>query len=242
MRQRSVPASAVSLATLALFVASIVVAAPAPADRPAKPDPVGVPLIDRTLPAGMQVMQLPPARTTGGKPLMEALAARHSGREFAPTELSPQMLGDLLWAAFGINRADSGKRTAPSAMNWQEIDVYVATASGVYVYDAKAHALTPVLAGDHRGATGSQPFVAAAPVNLVYVADSARAKRASESDRQLYTGADAAFVAANVYLFCASEGLETVVRGSVDRPALAKLLNLRSDQQVILAQTVGYPK
>jgi SagB-type dehydrogenase family enzyme len=184
---------------------------------------------------------LPPPQTSGGRPLMQVLKDRHSSREFSTQKLSPQVLSNLLWAAFGVNRPD-GKRTAPSAMNWQEIDIYVATQEGLYLYDAKGNALKPVLAQDVRGATGQQPFVKEAPLNLVYVADLAKAGRASSEDQTLYTAADTGFVAQNVYLFCASEGLAVVVRGSVDRTALASLIKLRPDQKIILAQTVGYPK
>jgi SagB-type dehydrogenase family enzyme len=184
---------------------------------------------------------LPPPQTTGGRPLMEVLKDRHSTREFSSQKLPPQVLSNLLWAAFGINRQD-GKRTAPSAMNWQEIDIYVATQDGLYVYDAKSNALNPVLAQDVRGATGQQSFVKEAAVNLVYVADRGKTGRAGGEDQTLYTGADTGFIAQNVYLFCASEGLAAVVRGSVDRVALAKLIKLRPNQKIILAQTVGYPK
>jgi SagB-type dehydrogenase family enzyme len=184
---------------------------------------------------------LPPPQTSGGRPLMEVLKDRHSTREFSSQKLPPQVLSNLLWAAFGVNRPDD-KRTAPSAMNWQEIDIYVATQDGLYVYDAKGNALKPVLAQDVRGATGQQPFVKEAAVNLVYVADLAKTGRAGGEDQTLYTAADTGFIAQNVYLFCASEGLAAVVRGSVDRIALAKLIKLRPDQKIILAQTVGYPK
>lgn len=190
----------------------------------------------------LKPIQLPPAQTNGGKPLMQALKDRHSSREFSPEKLPDQVLSNLLWAAFGVNRPDLGKRTAPSAMNWQEIDVYVATADGLFVYDAKAHRLNPVLSDDVRAATGTQPFVKIAPVNLVYVADLAKTANASAAERDLYTAADAGFIAQNVYLFCASEGLAAVVRGSIDRPALAKAMQLRADQKIILAQTIGYPK
>ncbi len=185
---------------------------------------------------------LPPPQTSGGRPLMQVLKDRQSSREFSTQKLSPQVLSNLLWAAFGVNRPDSGKRTAPSAMNWQEIDIYVATQDGLYIYDAKANALNPVLAQDVRGATGTQSFVKEAPVDLVYVADLAKTGRAGGEDQTLYTGADTGFIAQNVYLFCASEGLAAVVRGSVDRPALAKLMKLRPNQKIMLAQTVGYPK
>jgi len=148
----------------------------------------------------------------------------------------------LLWAALGVNRADSGKRTAPSASNRMEIDLYVAMADGLYLYNAKAHSLDPVLAGDIRAETGRQPFVREAPLNLVYVADSAKMGKSTEEDKVLYSAADTGFIAQNVYLFCASEGLATVVRGMVDRPSLAKAMKLRPDQRIILSQTVGYPK
>jgi SagB-type dehydrogenase family enzyme len=184
---------------------------------------------------------LPPPQTTGGKPLMQVLKDRHSTREFSSQKLSPQMLSNLLWAAFGINRPD-GKRTAPSAMNWQEIDVYVATQDGLYIYDAKANTLQQVLQPDVRGATGQQAFVKDAAVDLVYVADLGKTGRASGEEQIMYTGADTGFIAQNVYLFCASEGLAAVVRGSIDREAFAKTAKLRPNQKIILAQTVGYPK
>ena len=241
----------VFVSTLGILLVVVAGAAPAVAQAAKPSAPAAAPAVapatpaaaaaQPAAPAGMPAVTLPEPRKSGGKPLLDVLAARHSTREYATTELPPQVLSDLLWAAFGINRPD-GKRTAPSAMNWQEIDVYVATATGIYRYDAKANALVPVVSGDQRAATGMQPFVPVAPVNLVYVADNARATRANESDRQLYEGADTAFIAENVYLFCASEGLATVVRGSIDRAAMGKLLQLRPEQHVILAQTVGYPK
>jgi len=171
---------------------------------------------------------------------MQVLKARSSARAFSPEKLSPQVMSNLLWAAFGVNRQDSGKRTAPSAMNWQEMDVYVATADGLFVYDAKANQLNLVLNEDVRAQTGMQAYAKDAPLNLIYVADLAKT-RGNTADRDLYVAADAGFIAQNVYLFCASEGLAVVVRGMVDRPALAKLMRLRPEQRIILAQTVGYP-
>ena len=184
---------------------------------------------------------LPAPRTEGGMPLMQALKARQTGREFSARKLPPQIMSDLLWAAAGINRADSGKRTAPSARNWQEIDVYAVTEDGAFLYDAKANVLRAVAKGDLRRATGSQPFVTSAPLNLVFVADTAKMRGATAEDRDLYAGADAAYMSQNVYLFCASEGLATVVRGMVDRRALPEVLKLTPTKRVIFAQTVGYP-
>ncbi|HXY55863.1 MAG TPA: SagB/ThcOx family dehydrogenase [Nitrospirota bacterium] len=188
-------------------------------------------------------VQLLKPQMDGGRPLMQVLRDRSSSRSFSSGKLPLQMLSNLLWAAFGINRPDSGKRTAPSAMNWQEIDIYVATADGLYLYDSRGHQLQTVLAEDIRVLTGLQPFVKEAPVNLIYVADFSRmGTTASQQDKELYSAADTGFIGENVYLFCASEGLSTVVRGSIDREALAKAMKLRTDQKIILAQTVGYPK
>lgn len=184
---------------------------------------------------------LPPPVTDGGKPLLQALKVRHSTREFAAQPLPPQVLSNLLWAAWGVNRPD-GRRTAPSASNKQEIDIYVVLPDGAYRWDAKGHLLAPVAAGDLRGATGSQPFVATAAVNLVYVADMGKVGRpATDPQQMVNVGADAGFIAQNVYLFCASEGLATVVRAMVTRDTLAKALKLGESQVIVLAQTVGYP-
>jgi nitroreductase len=187
-------------------------------------------------------IKLPAPKTEGGKPLMQALKDRQSAREFGAEKLPLQMLSNLLWAAWGINRPD-GHRTAPSASNKQEVDVYVTLPEGAYLYDATANTLTPVAAGDLRGATGTQPFPATAALNLVYVADLSKAGRsATDPQQMLNVGADVGLIAENAYLFCASEGLATVVRASVDKPALAKLLKLRDMQIIVLAQSVGYPK
>jgi len=183
---------------------------------------------------------LPPPQTDGGMPLMKALKLRASSRAFAADPLPLQTLSNLLWAAWGINRPQEGKRTAPSARNWQEMDVVVVNANGAYLYDAKANALKPMAAGDLRPLTGVQDFVKEAPVNLLLVADASRVQGAQGAQPLSY--ADAAFIAQNVYLFCASEGLAVVVRASFDGPALARALKLTDKQTVLLAQTVGYPK
>ncbi len=188
------------------------------------------------------VIKLPPPQLEGGKPLMECLKLRQSQREFSPDRLPAQILSNLLWAAYGINRPEVGKRTAPSAVNWQNIDLYVATADGLFLYEAKDHSLIPILKEDIRALTGTQDFVKVAPVNLIYVGDYARIPRGSDEDKRFYSGAHAAFISQNVYLFCASEGLATVVRASVSREELAAAMKLRPEQKIMLAQTVGYPK
>lgn len=169
---------------------------------------------------------------------MEALKERKSTREFSPEKLSAQVLSNLLWAAWGINRED-GRRTAPSSSNRQEIEIYVVTVDGAYVYDAKGNALTPVVSGDIRKVTGTTAFVGEAPLNLVYVADFSKMGGADENAKTATSNANTGFIAQNVYLFCASEGLGTVVRGGVNRAELSKALNLRPDQRITLAQTVG---
>ena len=189
----------------------------------------------------LKPIRLPKPQTDIGRPLMQVLKDRNSTRSFSPEKLPEQVMSNLLWAAFGVNRPESGKRTAPSAVNWQETDIYVATADGLYIYDAREQQLNPVMRDDVRAQTGTQPFVKDAPLDLVYVADLSKTGAASP-DRDMYVAADVGFIAENVYLFCASEGLAVVVRGSIDRPALAKAMRLRPDQRIILGQTVGYPK
>jgi SagB-type dehydrogenase family enzyme len=185
-------------------------------------------------------IKLPLPKQAGGKPLFEALKDRRSTREFRSEELSVKMLSNLLWAAFGVNRLNRD-RTAPSAHDWQEIDIYVALKRGLYLFDPHANILRQVLAQDIRAATGLQDFVGTAPLNLVYVADLARMSAADRTEQRFYSAIDTGFICQNVYLCCASEGLVTVVRGLVDRRSLAQLMRLRPQQRVIVAQTVGYP-
>jgi SagB-type dehydrogenase family enzyme len=191
---------------------------------------------------GGATLALPPPQTAGTVSLLQALRSRRSSREFSSRPLPLDVLSTLLWSAFGVNRPDSGGRTAPSAHNWQEIEVYAALPDGTYRYDARDHALRLVVTGDLRAATGRQDFVATAPLNLVYVADFGKMVDASAEDRTFYASADAGFVAQNVYLYCAAAGLACVVRGLVDRRKLAPMLQLRIDQRIVLAQTVGYAR
>lgn len=189
-----------------------------------------------------RVVSLASPRTEGGMPLMDALRERKSVREFSGEALSDRQLSDLLWAAFGINRPEKGGRTAPSAMNRQEVDLYVATADGLFLYDARGHRLIQEGTRDIRALTGQQPFVAEAPVNLIYVADFGQMGDAGSEEKAFYSAADAGAISQNVYLFCASEGLATVVRASIDSPTLAKAMGLRNEQRIVLAQSVGVPK
>jgi len=185
---------------------------------------------------------LPSPSTADGGSLMSALKNRKSTRSFSSQPLPQQMLSDLLWAAFGVNRPDIGFRTAPSPMNTQEIEIYVATADGLYLYDARFHQLVQLSTEDIRSLCGRQGFVANAPLNLIYVADFSKLGDREEDKKLFYAAADTGFISQNVYLFCAAFGLGTVVRAWVDRPVLAAKINLRKEQRIILAQTVGYPK
>jgi nitroreductase len=183
---------------------------------------------------------LPAPDTTGGMPLMEAISKRHSAREFAGSELPLPMLSNLLWAANGINRPGGG-RTAPSAMNAQEIDVYVALPSGAYLYDAAANELQLVAASDLRRVTGYQDFVDEAPLDLVFIADHSRMTLVPVASRESFASAAAGAISQNVYLFAAANGLSTVIRAWINRDAIADALGLGHDHQVPLSQTVGFP-
>jgi nitroreductase len=188
----------------------------------------------------LKPLALPPPRSDGGMPLIAALKSRRSTREYSSRALPTQVLSDLLWAAFGINRPN-GDRTAPYWRHVMVMDIYVAMPDGVWLYEPKAHTLLPYMPGDIRAATGLQDFVGTAPLNLIYVAHGERMTDISPEDRRLYASVDAGFIGQNVYLFCASEGLGTVFRGAVDYPKLARTLKLPDQQFVTFAQTVGYP-
>lgn len=187
-----------------------------------------------------KVIKLPQPQTSGGMPLMEALMKRSTSREFSPKELELQTLSNLLWAANGINRPEDGLKTAPSAVNWQEIDIYISLSKGVYIYNALENQLELYMKDDIREATGRQPFVKDAPVNLIYVADFTRMGDRDETTKHWYSAADAAFIAQNVYLFCASENLAAVIRGAVEKEELKKTMNLPAHKHVVLCQSVGY--
>jgi len=185
---------------------------------------------------------LPVPKLDPSKSLAQALKERKTTREYATTSLSKQMLSNLLWAAFGINRPDSGRRTAPSAKNWQEIDIYVATAEGMYLYDPKGHALIPVAAGDIRSQTYTQSQFKDAPVDLVYVADLAKILDGDEALKMILAAMDTGFVSQNAYLYCASEGLNTGYRVTMDKEKLGQTLKLKPTQRIMGAQSVGLPK
>lgn len=187
---------------------------------------------------------LPDPDKTGGKPLMQALNERKTQREFdSEVEFNYQMISNLLWAASGINRPESGKMTAPTAMDDREIDIYVNIKSGSYVYEPKKHSLIFVTEGDNRKEMGRQGFTADATVMLVYVVDYSKMSIAlSKEDKSFYSAVDVGYISQNVYLFAASENLASVVLGWIDRDKISKILNLKKDQKVILTQCIGTPK
>ena len=176
---------------------------------------------------------LPQPQTTGGMPLMEALSKRKSTREFSTNKrLTDQQLANLLWAACGYNRED--KLTIPTALNKQEVSVYVITPEGAWTYAAKEHKLVQVTDKDVRDYAAAQEYAKKALLNIAIVSD----KELMEND--LYAGTDAGAAMQNIYLWCAANGIGTVTRGSFDKEGLAKALNLKPSQRVILVQTVGY--
>jgi nitroreductase len=197
---------------------------------------------DKALSDDLKPIPLMQFQLDTGRPLMHVLKERKSSRVFSSRKLPRRVLSNLLWAANGINRPAFGGRTAPSAMNQHGIDIYLATVDGLYLFDVRGHQLLPVLKLDIRALTGQQAYVAEAPVNLIFVADLTRMNQLRAEERDFYAAVDTGFISQNIYLYCASEGLATVVRGSIDRTALAAAMKLRPEQKVILAQSVGYPK
>ncbi len=189
----------------------------------------------------LKIIKLNAPDKSRGTTIMKAFSDRQSEREFAPENLKPQDLSDLLWAANGINRAD-GKRTAPSCRNFQDVEVYVVLPDGAYLYDAKAHALNPVAAGDYRNAVaGGQDFVKTAPVSIVLVADLTKYGDTSESSK-LMAAVDVGLVCENINIACAGLGLATVPRGTMDQAMLKKVLNLPDNHLLLMNNPVGYPK
>lgn len=187
------------------------------------------------------VIQLPQPQLEKGRPLMQVLSDRQSNRNFSERELPQQELANLLWAANGVNRKDANKRTAPTAMNRQEIEVFVSSKDGLFRYDARQHALITIHNRDIRSVTGMQGFVASAPLNLIIVADLDKMSGKELQEKMQTAYIDAGYVSQNIYLYCASENLATVVRAMVDREKLAVEMGLGKNFHIVVAQTVGYP-
>ena len=189
----------------------------------------------------LTVIKLNTPEKNRGASVMKALDNRQSVREYAPESLKPQDLSDLLWAANGINRPD-GKRTAPSARNLQEVEMYVVLPEGVYIYDHMAHALNPVNAGDYRAAVaGPQEFAKNAPLAIVLVADMNKYGNLEENSK-LMAAVDVGIVSQNINIACAALGLATVPRGTMDKETLKTALKLTDMHLLLLNNPVGYPK
>jgi SagB-type dehydrogenase family enzyme len=190
----------------------------------------------------LQAIKLNEPGKSRGSAVMKALSDRHSDREFDTKDISLQDLSDLLWAANGVNRND-GRRTAPSAMNRQEIDVYLIRKDGAYLYDAGSHTLKPVAKGDYRNAVaGGQDFVTSAPVSIVLVANLEKLSNAPEENTRLIAAMDAGIVCQNINIFCSAAGLSTVPRATMDKDELKNVLKLSDTQLLTLNNPVGYPK
>lgn len=178
-----------------------------------------------------------------GLPVMEALSLRASASEFNGKKLSLQDLSDLLWAANGVNRKETGKRTAPSAMNSQDIDVYVINEEGAYLYDAVGNVLNPVADGDQRGlVAGSQEKFAKAAVILLMVSDISRFKSGDEPSKLSWAAMDAGIVSQNIAIFCAGTGMITRPRATMDFEKLRNVLHLKDSQHLMLNNPVSYNK
>ncbi len=191
----------------------------------------------------MSTIKLPPPALNPDKPLMEALKQRQSGREYSGMMLTPQDLSNILWSANGINRPESGKRTSPSAKNAQDIDIYAVMKDGTFLYDASKHELMLIASGDHSIDAGMQPYVASAPLNLMYVSDLAKFEFMKEREDKLIAAAvDAGHCSQNVYLYCAAANLSVVTRMSIQKKKMAEILNLRPQQYIVIGQTIGHPK
>lgn len=187
-------------------------------------------------------VHLPTPRLQGGLTLEAALKKRHSTRAFLAEPLTLEQVSAVLWAGFGVNRPGSWGRTAPTAFEAQDIVLYAVLPDGAWRYDGREHRLLRVRTGDLRALTGTQDFVANAPLNLVYVIDPGPEGKQLPIDAEehgLLVGADIGCIVENIYLYCVGAGLATVVRGQIDRRQLATALGLRPTQRVALAQSVG---
>ncbi len=190
-----------------------------------------------------KTINLNPPDTNRGLTIMKALSERASVKEFDTSMLSNQDLSDLLWAANGVNRKDSGKRTAPSAQNAQDIDVYICMKDGIYLYDAQKHLLNLVAAGDNRKLiAGKQEGVANAPVICLMVSDITRFKFGPDSLKAVWGAIDAGIVSQNISVFCAAVGFATRPRASMDQEKLRDILKLKKTQLLLMNNPVSYKK
>jgi len=213
-----------------IIACSLLVAVFATAQTSTQTNSAQVPMVLTTF----DTIKLQAPDTLGGKPLMQAISRRKTDRSFDSRNLSLKHLSEILWVANGVNRA-KGKRTVPSAMGLYPLQTYAVLANGIYLYNPLKHQLEPVVKGDFRNLAGTQNFVEVAPLNLLFIA---KARNANDNFQSAIM--DSGYCGQNVYLYCASEGLRTVVRASAKDAELLKAMNLGSNYKFILAQTVGY--
>ncbi len=242
---KAVPAFAVLASAEASFAENAGTTAGTTKDANTVPSPI---------PLDLKPIVLVKPEKEGGKSVLAALWERKTIRNISDRKLSPQELSNLLWAAFGVNRPNGpfgqGGRTAATASNSQEIDLYVVLPEGIYLYEAAGHRLTPVIAGDYRGTVGRRRggSMVKAPVILVYVADIAKYSQSRFQEPGLkdaeiqksYYNIATGLISGNVYLFAASQGLAAWFH-NCNKTGLAEALKLRPEQRVLYAQTVGYP-
>lgn len=194
----------------------------------------------KSMAQGTSIIQLPAPDRAGGKALMACLNVRKSSREFSSKEIPMQELSNILWAANGINREKDGKHTAPTAMNRQNMEVYVMLPDGIFFYNDLNNTLDLIQDGNHMKSAGMQDFVAKSMLNIIIVSDMNKLGDGAAEKKLVYAGVHAGAIMQNIYLYCASADLHTVVRASFDQKVLAELLKLPENKQIILAQTVGY--
>jgi SagB-type dehydrogenase family enzyme len=203
---------------------------------------ITIAFISNSLFSQEEIIDLPTPERDGGKPLMEAINERQSAREFANKTMPEQTLSNLLWAAYGINREEAGKHTIPTSRNVQDIDVYITTQDGAFLYLPEKNALKKIVDSDIRASMGKQEFTANAALNLVYVSDFSKYEGGDENTKHITASAHCGFIGQNVYLYCASEGLNSVFRAWIDKDLIHQKLKLDDSHHVIYTQTVGYPK
>ena len=204
---------------------------------------MGLSLVLPILPASAQDIELPTPVMKGGKPLLEVLKDRKTQRKLSDRELTMAELSNLLWAADGITRPD-GKRTAPTARNAQEIDLYVVLKDAVYLFDPAGNKLKLVLQQDIRPIIGNQPFVSKAPLNILMVLNGDKIDWVDTKEEKMrYAAVDSGFIGQNIYLYCTSAGLSSVFRAAgIQREAVKSLLNLPESHEVLYAHTIGFPQ
>lgn len=189
--------------------------------------------------AQAQNLELPAPEGGFDMPLMKALQMRQTSRNLTEEDISLEELSGLVWSAYGFNRPEEKKRTAPSARNMQELDIYVFSMKGIYLYNAEKNSLELVLKGDHRKEISKQKFFAIAPISIVIVANYDRMKDLKSEDRDFYAAVDCGYVSQNIYLYCAADKLGTVACAYIERDMLSKLLHIKNGK-ALLAHPVGH--